>query len=90
MSGIRTVAAEVLTLSGEGAVLPVTTGGRGAAEGAAPSVTTRTWCGTLDAGRWEEPGYGRAWTCGPTVLDQALPAVASQLVDQVMAPRRLG
>ncbi|MFJ8183300.1 DUF1877 family protein [Streptomyces sp. NPDC096105] len=35
-------------------------------------------------------GHGRAWTCGPTALDQALPAVASQLVDQVIAPRRSG
>ncbi len=35
-------------------------------------------------------GYGSAWTCGPTAFDQALPAVASQLVDQVIAPRRPG
>ena len=35
-------------------------------------------------------GYGRPWTCGPTALDQALPAVASQFVDQVIAPRRPG
>ncbi|PWE09167.1 hypothetical protein DD630_21850 [Streptomyces sp. BSE7F] len=35
-------------------------------------------------------GYGSAWTCGPTAFDQALPAVASQLVDQVIAPRRSG
>ncbi|GGP53740.1 hypothetical protein GCM10010287_20780 [Streptomyces variabilis] len=35
-------------------------------------------------------GYGSAWTCGPTAFDQALPAVASQLVDQVIAPRRAG
>lgn len=35
-------------------------------------------------------GYGRAWTCAPTAFDQAFPAVASQLVDQVMAPRRVG
>ena len=26
------------------------------------------------------------WTCGPTPLDQVLPADASQLVDQVIAP----
>src|SRR5690606_42150403 len=39
----------------------------------------------------ERPGsYGSAWTCGPTASDQALPAVASQLVDQVIAPRRPG
>ncbi len=35
-------------------------------------------------------GYGSAWTCGPTAFDQALPAVASQFVDQVIAPRRPG
>ncbi|GGW85418.1 hypothetical protein GCM10010297_02710 [Streptomyces malachitofuscus] len=37
-----------------------------------------------------DDGYGRACTCGPTALDQALFAVASQLVDQVIAPRRDG
>lgn len=31
-----------------------------------------------------------ACTCGPTAFDQALPAEASQLVDQVIAPRRPG
>lgn len=35
-------------------------------------------------------GYGRSSTCGPTTFDQALPVSASQLVDQVMAPRRAG
>lgn len=35
-------------------------------------------------------GYGIASTCAPTELDHALPAVASQLVDQVIAPRRSG
>lgn len=34
--------------------------------------------------------YGSACTCGPTALDHALPAVASQFVDQVIAPRRPG
>lgn len=34
--------------------------------------------------------YGRLWTCGPTAFDQALPAVASQFVDQVIAPRTPG
>lgn len=36
------------------------------------------------------PGYGIASTCAPTAFDHALPAVASQLVDQVIAPRRPG
>lgn len=35
-------------------------------------------------------GYGRACTCGPTALDQALPDLASQFVDQVIAPRSEG
>ncbi len=35
-------------------------------------------------------GYGRPWTCGPTAFDHALPLAASQLVDQVMAPRSPG
>lgn len=35
-------------------------------------------------------GQGSAWTWAPTVPDQELPLEASQLVDQVMAPRRSG
>ena len=35
-------------------------------------------------------GQGRAWTWVPTVLEKALPLLASQFVDQVMAPRRVG
>lgn len=34
--------------------------------------------------------YGRLCTFGPTELDQVLPAVASQFVDHVMAPRSPG
>ncbi len=34
--------------------------------------------------------YGSECTLGPTLFDQALPAVASQFVDQVIAPRRPG
>lgn len=43
-------------------------------------------------GRGNRPvvGYGIASTCAPTAFDHALPAVASQLVDQVIAPRRSG
>ncbi|CAM5479550.1 hypothetical protein SVIOM74S_01992 [Streptomyces violarus] len=41
-------------------------------------------------GRRTAGGYGSPCTCGPTASDHALPAVASQLVDQVIAPRRSG
>src|SRR5690242_14168080 len=34
--------------------------------------------------------YESPWTCGPTAFDQALPFAASQLVDQVIAPRSPG
>ncbi len=34
--------------------------------------------------------YGSACTCAPTEFDHELPAAASQLVDQVIAPRRSG
>lgn len=34
--------------------------------------------------------YGNPCTCGPTALDHAFPAAASQFVDQVIAPRRSG
>ncbi len=58
--------------------------GPGTRHGAAGGPAAPRWgCGG-------ECGYGRAWTCAPTAFDQALPAVASQLVDQVMAPRRVG
>ncbi len=40
--------------------------------------------------RVDGAGYGSPCTCGPTADDQALPFAASQLVDQVMAPRRPG
>ncbi|GGO83418.1 hypothetical protein GCM10012280_12370 [Wenjunlia tyrosinilytica] len=35
-------------------------------------------------------GYGSPWTCGPTLLEKLLPLLWSQLVDQVIAPRRAG
>lgn len=63
-----------------------------AAGGAAALLVT-------DAGRWlwqavhawmSAAGYGRPCTCGPTAFDQALPDAASQLVDQVIAPRSPG
>ena len=38
----------------------------------------------------QSPATACASTCGPTVPDQALPVAASQLVDQVIAPRRPG
>ncbi|GAA4964236.1 hypothetical protein GCM10023238_34790 [Streptomyces heliomycini] len=55
--------------------------------GTGPPPPTVTWAGADDGRR---AGYGSAWTCGPTASDQALPAVASQLVDQVIAPRSDG
>ena len=55
--------------------------------GGAPAEAGLGWVG---APQETGAGYGRAWTCGPTALDQALPAVASQLVDQVIAPRMPG
>lgn len=61
-----------------------------AAGGAAALLVT-------DAGRWSRQavrvgsgGYGRPCTCGPTAFDQALPDLASQAVDQVIAPRMPG
>ena len=47
-------------------------------------------CPGRQPGRVLNSGYGNPCTCGPTVLDHALPAAASQFVDQVMAPRRSG
>ncbi len=39
---------------------------------------------------WAFVRYGRLCTFGPTAFDQAWPAVASQFVDHVMAPRSDG
>ncbi len=61
----------------------VTTERRSAAGGAA-ALRGRGGAG------WTGPGYGRLRTCGPTAFDQANPAVASQFVDQVIAPRSDG
>ncbi len=65
----------------------------GARDGSGPA---RRECGGRgqEADRRGSGGSGRrdysACTCGPTAFDQALPAEASQFVDQVIAPRRAG
>ena len=59
--------------------------GRGSRSG------SRSWPGSsATTVRWDRGRYGSPCTCGPTALDHALPAVASQLVDHVIAPRRSG
>ncbi|GHE73615.1 hypothetical protein GCM10018785_47170 [Streptomyces longispororuber] len=71
---------------------------RGSAAGGAAALHGRTTGGPRaddelygrGGPRVDGEPYGRAWTCGPTALDQTFPFRASQLVDQVMAPRMPG
>ncbi|MET4922094.1 hypothetical protein P3L51_06960, partial [Streptomyces sp. PSRA5] len=54
-------------------------GDRSSAAGGAAALLVCAW--GISRKPLQAACYGRAWTCGPTALDQALPAVASQLVD---------